>query len=163
MADRDETLWGGWAVRGAEHRVFYSGDTALHPELAEIGERLGPFDLTMIDTGAYDELWPDVHLGPEQAVIANQLVRGEVLLPVGWGTFDLANHAWTEPVERAIEAASAHGVPIVTPEPGAFTEPTMKAEVTRWWPETPWSKAQDAPAWSTGVDEVLEEHAKANE
>lgn len=157
MADQNETLWGGWAVTGTKHRVFFSGDTALHPELAEIGERLGPFDLTMIDTGAYDELWPDVHLGPEQAVIANQLVRGKVMLPVGWGTFDLANHAWTEPVERAIVAAAERNVALVTPEPGAFFEPTVQAEVTRWWPETPWSGATETPAWSTGVDELIKD------
>lgn len=64
----DDTLWCGWAVSSPKHRVYYSGDGAMFPGFAEIGERLGPFDLTLMESGAYDALWPDVHLGPEQAV-----------------------------------------------------------------------------------------------
>ena len=71
----------------------------------EIGERLGPFDATMIEVGAYNQLWADVHLGPEQAIRAHQMLRGKVLLPVHWGTFDLGVHGWTEPIERIIAAA----------------------------------------------------------
>ena len=51
LGDRNRTLWAGWAFAGPTHRVFYSGDTALHGELAEIGRRLGPFDRTMIESG----------------------------------------------------------------------------------------------------------------
>ncbi|HYW51609.1 MAG TPA: MBL fold metallo-hydrolase, partial [Gemmatimonadaceae bacterium] len=87
LTDANRTLWAGWAFTGPRHRVFYSGDTALHDEFLEIGRRLGPFDLTMIESGAYDALWADVHLGPEQAVLAHRLVRGDVMLPVHWGLF----------------------------------------------------------------------------
>ena len=109
LDDRDRTLWAGWAIAGPAHRVFYSGDTALHDEFDDIGRRLGPFDLTMIESGAYSALWADVHLGPEQAVLAHQLVRGDVMLPVHWGLFDLALHGWTEPVERVLAAAQRGG------------------------------------------------------
>ena len=81
----DSTLWSSWSIVGPKHRVFYSGDTALHPAFKDIGARFGPFDLTLMETGAYSPLWHDVHLGPEQAVIAHQLVRGRVMLPVHWG------------------------------------------------------------------------------
>lgn len=104
-----QTLWAGWAFRGAAHRVFYSGDTAMHDEFENIGTRLGPFDLTMIEAGAYDAMWADVHLGPEQAVLAHQQVGGAVMLPVHWGLFDLALHGWTEPMERVVAAAQKAG------------------------------------------------------
>ena len=65
---RRATLWAGYAFIGARHRVYYSGDTGLFPGLRSIGDRLGPFDLTMIEVGQYDQAWPDWHLGPEQAV-----------------------------------------------------------------------------------------------
>nr|WP_255216810.1 MBL fold metallo-hydrolase [Pseudenhygromyxa sp. WMMC2535] len=154
MADQDATLWSGWAVRGPEHAVFYSGDTALHDEFVDIGARLGPFDLTMIESGAYDGLWSDVHLGPEQAVIAHQLVGGAVMLPVHWGAFDLALHGWTEPIERVLVAADEAGVQVVSPAPGGSVEPSTPGELVRWWPALPWQGVEEAPAWSTSVEHL---------
>jgi L-ascorbate metabolism protein UlaG (beta-lactamase superfamily) len=151
LDDRDRTLWAGWAIRGVTHRVFYSGDTALHDEFAAIGERLGPFDLTMIEAGAYSALWADVHLGPEQAVLAHQLVRGDVMLPVHWGLFDLALHGWTEPIERTLAAARAADVRVASPRPGDMVEPASLGAPMRWWPAVPWESAQVAPVHSSGV------------
>jgi len=81
-----------------------SGDTGLFQALRTIGERFGPFDLTMIEIGQYDRASPDGHLGPEQAVEVHRRVRGAVMLPVHWGFFALASHGWTEPIERALVA-----------------------------------------------------------
>ena len=108
---------------GPEHRVYYSGDTAMFPELADIGERLGPFDAALIETGAYNRSWVDVHMGPEQAIVAHELVRGGLFIPVHWGTFDLAVHNWTEPVERALAAAELTGVKVAVPRPGESIVP----------------------------------------
>lgn len=147
----DRTLWCGWTIASAERRVYYAGDTAMQNEFVEIGRRLGPFDLTMIEIGAYDRLWPDVHLGPEQAVQAHRLVRGGVMLPLHWGTFDLALHGWTEPIERALVAAERHGVRIATPRPGGMVDPAALSPIERWWPTLPWRTAQQAPIRATGT------------
>jgi L-ascorbate metabolism protein UlaG (beta-lactamase superfamily) len=156
LADQNVTLWSGWAMQGPEHRVFYSGDTALHPQFDDIGERLGPFDVTMIEVGAYNALWADVHLGPEQAVIAHQLVGGRVLLPVHWGMFDLALHSWTEPMERTVAAAERRSVSVVTPRPGESLELGGEPPpVERWWPDVPWETVEQAPCWSSHVDDLL--------
>jgi L-ascorbate metabolism protein UlaG (beta-lactamase superfamily) len=151
IGSADRTLWCGWVVESREHRVYYAGDTAMQNEFAEIGQRLGPFDLTMIEIGAYDRLWPDVHLGPEQAVMAHRLVRGGVMLPVHWGTFDLALHGWTEPIERALVAAERQGVRVATPRPGGMVEPLVYESRERWWPDVPWRSAEEAPIRSTGT------------
>jgi L-ascorbate metabolism protein UlaG (beta-lactamase superfamily) len=151
----DRTLWAGWSIRGPQHRVYYSGDTALDDTMVEIGNRLGPFDLTMIEIGQYDALWADVHLGPEQAVRAHQLVRGDVMLPVHWAGFDLALHGWTEPIERAVVAANAAGVRLATPQPGELLEPATMGEQRRWWPTLPWHSAVEAPALSTGTAHLM--------
>jgi len=151
MADRNETLWAGWALIGPEHRVYYSGDTAMFPGFAEIGERLGPFDITMFEIGAYNAAWRDVHIGPEQAVEAHRLVRGEVLLPVHWGTFDLALHAWTEPAERVLVAAESAGVDLALPRPGESVIPSEPRELARWWPDVPWQTAEEAPLVSSAL------------
>jgi L-ascorbate metabolism protein UlaG (beta-lactamase superfamily) len=152
---RDRTLWAGWAFQSASHRVFYSGDTALHEDFVEIGERLGPFDLTMIEIGAYDAMWADVHIGPEQAVLAHRLVRGGVMLPVHWGLFDLALHGWTEPIERVLAAAAPAGIHVATPRPGGMVEPGVHADAARWWPAVPWKAAAEAPLRSSAVGHVV--------
>jgi L-ascorbate metabolism protein UlaG (beta-lactamase superfamily) len=151
MLDDDAKLWSGFAFIGAGHRVYYSGDTGLFPGMKEIGARLGPFEVTLIEVGQYGRAWPDWHLGPEQAVVAHQWVRGQVMVPVHWATFSLAYHAWTEPVERALVAARAAGVTLVVPQPGESFEPVAPPAVTRWWPNIPWKTAREAPIVATQV------------
>ncbi len=151
MADRNKTLWAGWALIGPEHRVFYSGDTAMCHGFAEIGKRLGPFDVTMIEIGAYNAAWRDFHIGPEQAVAAHRMLRGELLLPVHWGTFNLALHSWIEPAERVLAAAETAGVHLALPRPGESIEPTSSPPLVRWWPELPWQTADQAPLISSAL------------
>ncbi len=155
LVDRDHTLWAGWAMLGPKHRAFYSGDTAMFPGFKEIGERLGPFDVTMIESGAYDPLWADVHLGPEQAVLAHTMVRGELMIPVHWGLFNLSLHGWTEPVERVLAAAEQAGIQVTTPRPGQSIEPGMHPIAERWWPDLPWRRARDLRVVSSGLPPEL--------
>jgi L-ascorbate metabolism protein UlaG (beta-lactamase superfamily) len=145
----DLRLWAGYAFVGEQHRVWYSGDTGFHSALAQIGAKLGPFDLTLIEAGQYDAAWPDWHLGPEQAVEANRLVGGKKMIPVHWGLIQLAHHSWTEPVERVLVAAKCHGVTVLTPRPGESVEPTTDLAVQRWWPQTAWQTAAQAPIIAT--------------
>lgn len=149
LFDNDAKLWAGFALVGQSHRVYYSGDTGLFPALADIGARLGPFDLTMIEVGQYGRGWPDWHLGPEQAVRAHQLVRGRVMLPVHWGMFALAYHAWTEPMERALVAGAAAGVTVIDPELGQSVDPMSPLLPVRWWPPVPWRRAEQDPIVAT--------------
>jgi len=149
LIDNDQKLWAGYAFVGASHRVYYSGDSGLFPGLRDIGARLGPFDLTMIEVGQYGQAWPDWHMGPEQAVRAHQMVGGRLLLPVHWGAFALAYHGWTEPIERALAAAARAGVVVVAPRPGHSFEPAAPPPVERWWPSLPVKTAEQEPIVST--------------
>jgi L-ascorbate metabolism protein UlaG (beta-lactamase superfamily) len=149
LIDNDSKLWGGFALAGSSHRVYFSGDTGLFAGLREVGTRLGPFDLTMIEVGQYDQAWPDWHIGPEQAVRAHQMVGGRVLLPIPWGLFTLAYHGWTEPIERAVAAARSAGVTLVAPRPGQSFEPADPPALERWWPSLPSRTADQDPIVST--------------
>lgn len=151
LHDRNATLWASWAFIGPQHRAYFSGDTAMFPGFAEIGAKYGPFDVTMIESGAYNLYWPDVHLGPEQAVDAHRAVRGKLMLPVHWGTFNLAPHAWTEPAERLLVAAQTAGVQLYIPKPGESIDPANVPAQDRWWPSVPWDTAADHPVVSTGL------------
>lgn len=131
--DRNRTLWSSWVIGGDRHRVFFSGDTGLTPEFRSIKERYGPFDLVMLEIGAFHEAWGDIHLGPDNALVAFDMLGGGTLLPVHWGTFDLALHAWDDPAERLVaRAVSLH---VVTPRLGRAIEPSRVASVDPWWRE----------------------------
>lgn len=132
LGDGNSTLWASWVVIGTNERLFFSGDTGMHRQFADIGERYGPFDLTMIECGAYNETWPDVHMQPEQSMAAHQLVRGKMLMPVHWGTFDLAFHRWDEPAERIRLLAAQQGVQLVQPRPGDTVRPDSPLQAP-WW------------------------------
>ncbi len=155
LGGTDQTLWSSWSLVGPRHRAFFSGDTGMHPDFAEIGRRLGPFDVTLMESGAYSAAWADVHMGPEQAVAAHLAVRGRVLMPVHWGTFNLALHGWTEPVERLLAAAAPHDIPVVVPKPGGWFEPDAPPALVRWWPALEWERAAEAPVVSTGLTAAL--------
>ncbi len=151
MADRDETLWSGFAMNGPTHRVYYSGDTGMFDGFKKIGEKLGPFDATLIEVGAYNHMWADFHLGPEQAMDAFEQVRGGLMIPVHWATFDLALHAWTEPAERLLTAAAKKNTPLAIPKPGQFIEPASPPELVKWWPNLPWDTQEQHPIVSSGL------------
>lgn len=131
LFNRNHTLWASWAVKGPVHTVFHSGDTGPFNGFSAIGLQHGPFDLTLMKIGAYDNAWPDIHLNPEQAVGAHEQLRGRVLLPIHWGTFNLAFHRWDEPADRIVAAAT--GTTLVMPKPGESIEPGKPPAVNAWW------------------------------
>jgi L-ascorbate metabolism protein UlaG (beta-lactamase superfamily) len=131
--DRDHTLWASWSVTGPRHRIFHSGDTGPFAGFVDIGTAHGPFDLTFVKIGAYGDTWPDIHLTPEQAVDAHSKLQGKALLPIHWGTFNLAFHAWDEPAERVVVAATAAGARLIMPRPGESVEPATAPPVKPWW------------------------------
>lgn len=133
IRDRDATLWTSWSIVGPKHRVFFSGDTGLTPELREIGERLGPFDLAMFEIGAFNEAWSDIHLGPEGAIEAFRLLGARALLPIHWATFDLGLHAWNEPVEMVYALAEQRELQLYTPPIGYAFEPDVEIPHGTWW------------------------------
>jgi L-ascorbate metabolism protein UlaG (beta-lactamase superfamily) len=133
LGDRNRTAWSSFQVRGPKHAFFFSGDTGLTPEYKEIRDRLGPSDLVMLEVGAFHPAWGDIHLGPENALAAHQLLGGGAFLPVHWGTFNLALHAWDEPPETLVRLAPEKGVHLVMPRLGEPVEPSRVDQVTPWW------------------------------
>jgi L-ascorbate metabolism protein UlaG (beta-lactamase superfamily) len=133
LNDRFKTLWGSFAIKGPVHTVFYGADSGYYNGFTEIGKKLGPFDFTMLEIGAYNEEWESIHMGPENAVTAFTDLKGGLLLPIHWGTFSLAFHPWKEPVERIIIAAQKKNVPLVLPAPGQTYNVKDGAYNSEWW------------------------------
>ena len=133
LGGRNQTLWSSFVVRGPRHSVFFSGDTGLTPEYGQINQRFGAFDLILLEVGAFHESWGDIHLGPEHALDALALLGGGTLLPVHWGTFNLALHAWDEPAETLLRLAPERGARLLMPMIGQATEPARAERVEAWW------------------------------
>ena len=133
LGDGDSTLWASWVILAGDLRVFFSGDTGYHAGFKAIGERFGPFDVTFMETGAYDAQWPEVHMQPEETLQAHLDVRGRWLMPLHNGTFDLAMHAWHEPFDRILALALARGVPLATPAMGERLSLAQPQAGERWW------------------------------
>jgi L-ascorbate metabolism protein UlaG (beta-lactamase superfamily) len=122
-------------IRGERHAVFFSGDTGLTAEYQAIRERLGPFDLVMLEVGGLHPSWGDMHLGPENALKALALLGGGAFLPVHWGTFSLAMHAWDQPAEALLELAPKADARLVMPRLGQPVEPDRADRIEPWWRE----------------------------
>ncbi|KPC61080.1 MBL fold metallo-hydrolase [Streptomyces chattanoogensis] len=145
------TLWASWVVTGPDHRIFHSGDTGYFSGFAEIGAAHGPFDATMMQVGAYSDFWPgnhtdstplpgawpDIHMTPAQGVRAHLDLQGHqphgVLLPIHWGTFNLALHPWAQPGEWTKDAAEEAGQTAAFPRPGEPFEPAGSLPTDPWW------------------------------
>ena len=118
--DNNNTLWASWAIEINGQKIYFGGDSGFFEGYEEIGQKLGPFDVALMPIGAYEKAWQAIHLNPEEAVEAQKLVHGKLLLPIHWGTFDLALHSWYEPMVRLIAEAEKQHVPLLTPEPGQW-------------------------------------------
>lgn len=131
--NRNETLWSSFVIRTAQHNLFFGADSGIFPGFKQIGDLYGPFDLTMLEIGAYGADWPDIHMGPANAVQAHLALKGALMLPIHWGLFNLAFHPWREPVEWLLREAEQHHVRLLLPRPGAPTEVTGDTLHTFWW------------------------------
>jgi len=133
LTDSDRSLWASWVIQDADFRVFFSGDSGYFDGFKAIGDAYGPFDLTLMETGAYDKRWAFVHMQPEETLQAHQDLRGRWLLPIHNGTFDLAMHAWHEPFDRILALAWERSVSITTPQMGEAFNLAQPQRGNAWW------------------------------
>lgn len=134
LFDRNKTLWCSWVITGQQNKIFFSGDGGYGPHFEQIGKKYGPFDLTLMECGQYDERWAAIHMMPEETIQAHIDVKGKSMIPIHWAAFSLAFHDWTDPIERVTKAAKELKVNIITPQIGevVFANST-EYPVAAWW------------------------------
>ncbi len=133
LFDGNQTLWGSWAIASRHGKIFFSGDSGYFAGFKQIGDKLGPFDLTLIETGAYDKDWHNIHMTPEQSVQAHLDLNGKTMMPIHNSTFDLAFHAWSEPLTRVNQAAEDNSVTLATPIFGEVVTLGASRLNQQWW------------------------------
>ena len=151
LLDRNATAWSSFHLQGPKHSVFHGADTGLTQDYTQIRDRFGKFDLVLLEIGAYHAAWGDIHLGPEHALDAWAMLGSGTLHPIHWGTFNLAMHAWDQPIETLTTQAPARGVSLLTPRLGQAVEPARVGGVTPWW------RAAVAEERATGKSDAVPE------
>lgn len=130
---RNQTLWSSFILKTPMYTIYLGGDSGYDSHFKMIGEKYGPFDLAILETGQYNKLWPHIHMMPEEAVQAAVDLGAKKMLPVHWSKFTLALHEWNEPVKRVLAKAKELKMPVLTPRIG---EPVSLADVyenKEWW------------------------------
>ena len=134
---RNRMLWCSWCVIGDNSRVFFGGDSGPSTAFAEIGERFGPFDVALLEIGAWDAAWGEIHMGPRGALTAFEQIHARCLVPIHWATFNLGLHAWYEPAETLLALGETVEPAILTPMLGEPIEPLcllgQGGGTGRWW------------------------------
>jgi len=151
LFDSNKTLWASWVIDSGGARIFFSGDTGYFKGFREIGDKFGPFDLTLMETGAYDPQWPDIHMQPRETMQAHIDLRGKVMLPIHNGTFDLAMHRWDDPFEQITALAAARGQALATPIIGAPLSIAAPQPTGAWWRPSEGENHASIPAISRDV------------
>tara|TARA_Y100001960_G_scaffold318376_1_gene388096 strand:+ start:543 stop:1730 length:1188 start_codon:yes stop_codon:yes gene_type:complete len=133
LTNKNSTLWGSWVIAGTEHNLYFSGDSGYSKYFKQIGDKYGPFDLTMVECGQYNEDWHSIHMTPEESVQANIDLQGDVMIPIHWSAFTLSLHTWNEPVKRAAKHAEKLKVNMLTPKIGQSIIIGEDNQTTDWW------------------------------
>jgi L-ascorbate metabolism protein UlaG (beta-lactamase superfamily) len=131
--NRNETLWASYVLKAGGQALYLGGDSGYGPHFKDIGEKYGPFALTLLECGQYNGYWPNIHMMPEETAQAHLDLRGQVLMPIHWGKFKLALHSWTEPVERLVVKARELGIQTIMPVPGAQVLSDTPVPTALWW------------------------------
>lgn len=136
LTDGGKTLWSSWVIKSDAESIFFSGDSGYGPHFKEIGKKYGPFDFAMMECGQYNILWQEIHMLPEETAQAGVDIKARTIMPIHWGAFKLAMHAWSEPVERLSIKAAELNMPVVSPRIG---QPIVLGQVPiaaeEWWNE----------------------------
>lgn len=138
LLSQNNTFWASWVIKWGNENVYFGGDTGIFDGFEEIDEKLGPFDMAILPVGAYNDAWHDIHMNPEEAAKAFGQMRAEKLLPIHWGTFDLALHSWYEPIQDLIKYSEKQNLPLITLPQGRWFSKSDYPKDVYWW--KPYSK-----------------------
>ena len=130
---RAKTLWSSFILKTNAHNIYLGGDSGYDTHFKEIGDKYGPFDIAILESGQYNESWPFIHMMPEQTVQAAIELGARVLLPVHWAKFTLSLHPWNEPVQRILAEAKIKGLKVTTPMIGEPVVLGTSYPDKHWW------------------------------
>ncbi|MUH34408.1 hypothetical protein D9O36_01020 [Zobellia amurskyensis] len=134
LDNSQSTLWSSWVVKSLDENIYFSGDSGYAPHFKEIGEKYGPFDLALMECGQYDEMWPDIHMMPEETAQAGLDVKAKKIMPIHWAGFKLALHDWKDPIKRVEAKALELNLKVIAPQIGQeIIVADSVSTYANWW------------------------------
>ncbi len=133
LFDRAKSLWGGWVFQSNDHQIYWSGDGGYDSHFKEIGKKFKSFDWAFLECGQYNEVWPQVHMFPEESIQAGLDVNAKMHIPYHWGAFTLSSHPWKEPAERFTQTARHNNVDYCTPRLGDIIQMHEEPRNDHWF------------------------------
>lgn len=130
---RGKTLWSSFVLDFFGKRIFIGADSGYDSGFSKIGREFQHFDLAFLECGQYEKYWPQIHMFPEQTVMAANDLNAEIIFPVHWSKFVLSSHPWNEPIERLRIAADKAKQPFVAPMIGEPFVLGHTFEQKEWW------------------------------
>jgi L-ascorbate metabolism protein UlaG (beta-lactamase superfamily) len=130
---RGQSFWSSFILRSENNNIYLGGDSGYDSHFKEIGERYGPFDLAVLESGQYNTMWPLIHMMPEETVQAAVDLNAKVMIPVHWGKFRLGMHPWNEPVKRVLKKAQELNMKVITPRIGEPVYLNKEFTSVHWW------------------------------
>lgn len=99
LADKREALWGSFYLDSKKEKIYFAGDTGYGPHFAEIHKRLGTPTLALLPIGSYQPRWfmKEMHINPEEAVLAHLDLKAKLSVGMHFGTFQLTDEAIDAP------------------------------------------------------------------
>lgn len=133
FAARNQTLWACYAIIGAKNRVFISGDSGYGDHFKAIGNKYGAFDFAFIEIDGWNPGWPKTHMFPEEVLQTYKDINARAFVPVHWGVFDLAIHAWDESIKMVDQLVKDdQNITMITPLMGQKFI-LHETNTTKWW------------------------------
>lgn len=131
--DRFKTLWTSFVLEWGTYKINIGGDSGYSSQFKVIGEKFGGFNLAFLECGQYGKYWPQIHMFPEETVLAAKDLQAEILFPVHWAKFVLSTHPWNDPIKRLSVAAKEQGQSFVSPILGEIYIMGEDFEQKEWW------------------------------
>lgn len=112
LLDRMKTLWGSYVIQTTDYKIYFSGDTGYGGHFKLINQKFGSMDLSFIPIGAYEPRWfmRDVHLNPEESVLAHKDLESKYSVAIHFGTFQLSDEGVDDPKIDLIKVLAKYSI-----------------------------------------------------
>lgn len=131
---RNKSLWVSFLIEQPDFKLFLSGDSGYGKHFADIGEKFGPVDLAIMDSGQHDKDWKYVHMMSDEVVRATKELGAKRLFMAHLGRLCISNHPWDEPFIEITEMSADAPYSLITPVIGEKVELKKTDQIFKhWW------------------------------
>lgn len=131
---RNNTLWTAYLLQTPSMKIYIGGDSGYAQHFSETGKKFGEIDLAILENGQSDEAWSHIHMLPDEVLQAGQDLNAKRIFPVHSAKFNMANHAWDEPLSEITRLNQSLNLSLLTPMIGEIVDLNNEnLDFKNWW------------------------------